>query len=359
MTSIVNQVYIASGLLQEDLCQWMGPLGRRVAVVSDSTIAPLYAETLADTLQGVGYSVKLFVFPEGEKYKSRETVYALQDQMLDWGIDRHAAIIGIGGGVVTDVAGYVAATLLRGIEFISIPTTLLAMVDASIGGKTGVNTSHGKNLIGAFYSAAAVLIDPDVLKTLPQERLLEGVVEMVKHGIIADALYFETLIEHAKEILEMDPQTLETVIAKSCEIKSSVVEEDEQEKIGKRRILNFGHTIGHALELASDYTISHGNAVAIGMIAESELAVKMGILSSDIPGKLRSALSRFGIQTALPKEISKKTLLQAMLYDKKNKNAHPRFVMINGIGSCDSCGGNYCSEVKIEMLDDLCIDKTH
>lgn len=356
--SRTSKVCIASGILQEDPKSWMRFAQRRLAIISDSNVAPLYAKDLITKLHSKGCEAKLFLFPSGERHKTRNTLCLLQDLILDWGIDRSSAIIGLGGGVVTDIAGYVAASLMRGIDFISIPTSLLAMVDASVGGKTGVNTRHGKNLIGAFYPATSVLIDPQVLQTLPSNRFLEGVVEMIKHGAIADATYFQDLLHNAKEILQLDNEMLENSITKSIKIKASVVTEDEQEKTGKRFILNFGHTIGHSLELASQYKISHGNAVAIGMVAEAELAVKMKILPPDAKEMLVDALEKYGIETTIPKDLSQKTLLKAMTYDKKNRTQQPRFVMINAIGSCAPFKGAYCSEVKMEMIDALFINKT-
>jgi 3-dehydroquinate synthase len=354
-----NCVHIRSGLLNETFSEWqpiLGPENRQIAIITDTNVASLHASSLAVKLRSNDYNIRTFTFPAGEKNKTRETVYSLQDQILDRGINRNTAIIGIGGGVTTDIAGYIAASLLRGLEFISIPTTLLAMVDASIGGKTGVNTRHGKNLIGAFYPATSVLIDPVVLETLQKKQLVEGVVEMIKHGAIADANHFQQLVDDAEKVLELNEKTIESAITKSCAIKATVVAEDQQEQKGKRSILNFGHTIGHALELASNYTISHGEAVAIGMVAEAELAVRMGILSSDARQSLVEALKMYNIETVLPVEFPKETLLQAMKYDKKNRNEQPRFVLLEKIGACAPCNGAYCSEVKPEILDALFIN---
>lgn len=358
-----SHIEVASGLLQEtSTFDWFGERKRLIAVISDTNVVPLHAKGFINKMRKSGFLVKIFSFPAGEENKNQDIVNTLQEQLLDWGMDRDGLIIGLGGGVATDIAGYVAATLLRGVEFIAIPTTLLAMVDASVGGKTGINMRQGKNLVGAFWQPTAVLIDPNVLQTLPHDCLVDGIAEMLKHGLIIDADYFEDLVKDAEKMLRLDPKTLEKMIAKSCEIKTAIVAEDERERSGKRRLLNFGHTIGHALELVSEYRISHGQAVAIGIVIEAEIAIRLGMLVPSTRERIIEAFDKYGISTKIPHAITKQKIEQAMIHDKKTKDGKPRFVLLDDVGSCDPCNGDYCTEVDqeiiTEMLDALCVDKT-
>jgi 3-dehydroquinate synthase len=348
----LSKILIEEELLEKvQFDELIGPKGRKIAVISDETVATLHAEKFVDKLKTVGYRAHLFTFPPGERSKTSRTALELQEQLLEWGVDRDSFVIGMGGGVVTDIAGYVAATLLRGINHIVIPTTLLAMVDASVGGKVGVNTKHGKNLIGAFWQPLAVLIDTKVLQTLPLHVFKEGICEMLKHGVIADADYFHLLANEASRILEQETALVIEAIAKSCEIKATIVEEDECERSGKRRLLNFGHTVGHALEKISNYTITHGDAVAAGMITEAKLAAACGLLKPNVPTQLLEGLNAYGIQPCSPISIAtSEVLIEAMRGDKKSKNDTPRFVMITDIGTSDACNGNYCRDVDEELL---------
>ena len=228
----------------------------------------------------LGLEAILFSFPNGEQHKSRATKEKLEDQLFEKELGRDICVIALGGGVTTDLGGYLAATYCRGVPLVMMPTSLLGMVDASIGGKTGVNTPYGKNLVGSIYQPKKVLIDPATLQSLPLKELRNGIVEMIKHGLILDRDYFTYLNEHADQLLELDLSILEKAIFESCRIKREIVEQDDRES-GKRNLLNFGHTVGHALENLTHYSLAHGEAVAIGILVESHLAVQLGHLNSN------------------------------------------------------------------------------
>lgn len=305
---------------------------RKIAVISDENIAKLYGAELKQKLSSPHTTVKLFTFPTGEASKTREVLFLLQDQLLEWKIDRHTLLIALGGGVTTDLVGFLAATTLRGLPYLSIPTSLLAMVDASIGGKTGVNTSHGKNLVGCFYPPQAVYIDPSFLKNLSQEVLREGVAEMLKHGLIADASYFHQLHKQFKEILNRDLVALTDAILPSCRIKAAIVSQDEHETKGLRHTLNFGHTVGHALERVSNYTLSHGKAVGIGLVIEAHLSHLLGHLSLHELETIKAAVSAYGLGTSIPETLPIDKILDSMLYDKKREKEELRCTLLQKIG---------------------------
>jgi 3-dehydroquinate synthase len=270
-------------------------------------------------------------FPAGEASKSRETWGLLTDQLLDAGVGRDGAILAVGGGVVGDLAGFVAATYLRGIPYVQVPTTLLAMIDSSIGGKTGVDTAHGKNLVGAFHQPRAVIADVTTLSTLPENHLLAGMAEAIKHGAVADAEYFEHLVSERQAILSRRAEALMRVVHRSIEIKAAVVEADVREH-GPRAVLNFGHTVGHAIEAASDYGILHGEAVAVGMISEGEIGTRIGTTDRDAVPKLRAALEAYGLPVTPPTAVRGSALLEAMMSDKKKRGGTPRFALLRRVG---------------------------
>src|SRR5712691_6697542 len=243
----------------------------RYAVITDSHVAKLYGESVVARLRDATLQVQLFEFPAGEWNKTRETWAALSDRLLARQFGRDAAVIALGGGVVGDVAGLVAATYLRGIPYVQVPTTLLAMIDSSIGGKTGVDVPAGKNLLGAFHQPRLVVVDLDVLGSLPPQQLASGMAEAVKHGVIGDAAYFAALERDPKAIAARNPDALERLVRRSVEIKAAVVVADEREA-GRRAVLNFGHTVGHAIEATGRFSALHGEAVAIGMAYEARLA---------------------------------------------------------------------------------------
>lgn len=324
----------------------LGPLaaehlgGRRLALITDSNVGPLFDAFRRgpSPWRGAGGGAEPPVFaaelvvPAGEQSKSRAQWAALSDQLLDRGFGRDSAIVALGGGVIGDLAGFVAATYLRGIPCLQVPTTLLAMLDASVGGKTGVDTSHGKNLIGAFHPPAAVVADPLVLRTLPEREYRAGLAEAVKHGLIADAGYFAWLGESAAAIARRDETTLATLVRRSVEIKAAVVGEDERED-GRRAILNAGHTVAHAVEQASGYALAHGEAVALGLVAECELAEAMGIGRRGLGAEVAALLRRLGLPVRLEDGLPRDRVLAAMAADKKNRAARVRFALPRDVGT--------------------------
>ncbi|MGE5230665.1 MAG: 3-dehydroquinate synthase [Deltaproteobacteria bacterium] len=325
----------------------LGPLaaahlgGRRLALITESNVGALFDAFRRgpSPWRGPGgaapelpvFAAELMV-PAGEQSKSRAQWAALSDQLLDRGFGRDSAVVALGGGVIGDLAGFVAATYLRGIPCLQAPTTLLAMLDASVGGKTGVDTPHGKNLIGAFHPPAAVVADPLVLRTLPEREYRAGLAEAVKHGLIADAGYFAWLGESAAAIARRDEATLAVLVRRSVEIKAAVVGEDEREE-GRRAILNAGHTVGHAVEHASGYALVHGEAVALGLVAECELAEAMGIGRRGLGAEVAALLHRLGLPVRLGDTLPRGRVLAAMAADKKNRAARVRFALPRDVGT--------------------------
>ncbi|UCD23602.1 MAG: 3-dehydroquinate synthase, partial [Gemmatimonadota bacterium] len=257
---------------------------------------------------------------------------SITDQMLDSGLGRDTTVVALGGGVVGDLAGFVAATFLRGVPYIQAPTSLLAMIDASVGGKTGVDTSHGKNLVGAFCQPAVVIADVSTLATLPPGHVSAGMAEAIKHGVIQDAAYFRHIVEQAGRILERESDAIIDVVRRSVEIKADVVSEDEREQ-GRRAILNFGHTIGHALEAVSEYGLLHGEAVALGMTAEVKLGCKLGITDTAVIPELQTAISALSLPSEINPPLDPDALLAAMAQDKKNRAGAVTFALPARLGS--------------------------
>jgi 3-dehydroquinate synthase len=308
---------------------------RRLALIADAAVGELYR---AERWGPATWTGETLTVPPGEKSKSRESWSRLTDELLDRQFGRDSALIGLGGGVVGDLTGFVAATYMRGIPYILVPTTLLAMVDASVGGKTGVNTSKGKNLVGAFHPPSAVLADPLVLDTLPDREYRGGLAEAVKHGLIADSGYFDWMEAHATAIIRRDPPTVTRLVLRSVEIKAEVVGEDERE-VGRRAILNAGHTVAHAVEQTSDYELGHGEAVALGLVAECEIAERLGIASTGLRGRVAVLLSRLGLPVRLPRPLDRAQLLRRMGIDKKNRSALIHFALAKEVGQMHHAGG--------------------
>lgn len=354
------EIEIGNGILNSQ-SSYLRPLASTFAIITDDKVAPLYGEALQRHLSASGLETCLLSFPHGERHKTRTTKERLENQLFEKGCGRDTCIIALGGGVVTDVAGYIAATYCRGIPFIMAPTSLLGMVDASIGGKTGVNVPQGKNMLGCIYQPKKVVIDLAMLKSLPKKEIANGVVEMIKHGLIADNKLFEDLEKYSDRILSLDSEAIQKAVFISCRIKKEIVEQDEKES-GKRRLLNFGHTIGHALENLTDYSISHGEAVAIGLLVESHLSVQRGVLDPKSFDRMREVFIRYGLPLRLPAKFSLQDMLEVMASDKKSLRGQPRFVLIDTIGSCQSHHANYCTHVEESQLknaiqwmnDDLC-----
>jgi 3-dehydroquinate synthase len=304
----------------------------RYAVVTDDHVAELYAIKLSRMLHGAGSRADVFAFQHGEARKTRDTWGLITDAMLESGIGRDSALIAFGGGVPGDLGGFVAATYMRGLPLVQVPTTLLAMIDSSVGGKTGVDTAAGKNLVGAFHQPECVLIDPDLLATLPDAELRAGLAEAVKHGAIADPEYLEWIEQSASELLAGDPEALCRLIVRSVEIKAEVVGRDEHEA-GPRKMLNFGHTLGHAVEALSGYTLLHGEAVAIGMVEEARVGERLGVTASGTSSRLRRVLTRLGLPTSLPIELSAGDVVGWTHADKKNRDGRVQYAMIEGVGT--------------------------
>ena len=304
----------------------------RYAVITDSHVAPLYGEQTMARLRGTGLLVERFEFPAGEWNKTRHVWSSLCDQMLAAKFGRDCAVIALGGGVVGDVAGFVAATYLRGVPYVQVPTTLLAMIDSSIGGKTGVDVPAGKNLLGAFHQPRLVVVDRDVLASLPRAQLVAGMAEAVKHGVIADAVYFAFIETSHERALAGDTAVLDRLITRSIEIKAAVVAADERE-MGRRAILNFGHTVGHAVEAATQYTLLHGEAVAIGMAYEARLAEALSLATPGTARRIRALLERVGLPLERPAGAGIEELMLAMRLDKKARAATVRFALPQMVGA--------------------------
>ncbi len=320
-----------------------------MALITESGVEKVVARKLFEHLQNEGVDVALLTFPAGERSKTRETKQMLEDQLLAKRFGRDTLILAVGGGVVCDIAGFVAATYARGVALMLVPTTLLAMVDASIGGKTAVNTPQGKNLIGSFYPASDVIIDLSLLRTLPQAQKLTGCAEIIKMGLVGSKELFYLMSEESEGWKGEDPNFWMRVISLSCGIKKEIVEADPRES-GTRRILNFGHTIGHAIELLEEYEIFHGEAVAIGMAIESFLSVKMGLLPFEKWDEVIEVIKKYPFSFTLSSPLEYETLIDVLASDKKSRDTKPRFALLNSIGMAAPFGGHYCSEVEPEML---------
>lgn len=331
--------------------------GQRVAIVADQHVGTLYGAKLVASIvagglplgQTAGGTVApgLFNFPAGEQYKTRATWESLTDQMITAGLRRDSVIVALGGGVTGDLAGFVAATYLRGIPFVQVPTSLLAMIDASIGGKTGVDTPAGKNLVGAFHQPSLVLIDPRLLRTLPATHLRSGLAEAIKHGVIADASYFSWIASSLREILhaeEMDDETAMHLVQRSVEIKVKVVAADERET-GIRKILNFGHTLGHAIEHVTGYGVPHGDAVAIGMIAEAALAERIGLAESGLADTIATVCDAAGLPVRLPAGVNAAEVMNATRTDKKTRAGKVEYAFPTALGRMAAAGQGYGTPV--------------
>jgi 3-dehydroquinate synthase len=301
------------------------------AVVSDAAVAPLYGEPLTRALAAHA-PVSLHIVPSGEAHKTRDTWARVTDGMLDAGCGRDTTVVALGGGVVGDLAGFVAATFMRGVPVVQCPTTLLAMIDASVGGKTGVDTTAGKNLVGAFHPPAAVLADVETIATLPLAQRRSGLVEAIKHGVLADADYFARLDAELPALLDAEPGPTLDAVARSVEIKAEVVRADEREH-GRRKTLNLGHTLGHALEHVSEYTLLHGEAVAIGMVLEARIAERLGVAEAGTAARIEAVLRRAGLPVARPPELSIDRVVDATRLDKKARGGRVEYALPARIGA--------------------------
>jgi 3-dehydroquinate synthase len=304
----------------------------KVGIITDSTVAQHYLGAVRDGLGRSGFSVATVLVPEGEEHKNLQSVSAIYDRLVSERFDRGSSLLALGGGVVGDITGFAAATFLRGIPYVQIPTTLLAQVDSSVGGKTGVNHLEGKNLIGVFYQPRLVLIDIGVLRTLPRRELVAGLSEVVKYGIIEDPQLFNLLEEGLERVLALDRDLLVEIIAASCAIKAQVVEKDEREE-DYRSVLNYGHTIGHALEALTGYEkFLHGEAVAIGMAQAASISLRQGVCDPESLTRIHKLIRRLGLPTEIPPEIRSGELAKKMEVDKKSLGGRIKFVLCAGIG---------------------------
>lgn len=310
----------------------------RYAVVADATVADLYGRSVLAGLHGAGVTADLLTFPAGEASKTRETWAALTDAMLGAGIGRDGAVVALGGGVTGDLAGFVAATYLRGVPVVQLPTSLVAMVDSSVGGKTGVDLPAGKNLVGAFHPPRAVVADTNAVATLPREERAQGLVEAVKHGAILDAGYLERLEAEMDALLDGRPEPTTAAVLRSVEIKAGVVAEDEREA-GVRQVLNFGHTLGHGLEAAAGYGLPHGTAVGIGMVLEARLGEALGVTRAGTAERLARIVVRLGLPFSLASPPSPDDVLRFTRSDKKGREGRPRYVLLDAVGSVARDGG--------------------
>lgn len=330
------QIAVVAGGL-DDLGVWMSrlKLGKKVLVVSNPVIFKKYGERTLAALKLVGYEVSTCTLPAGERYKTLKSVQKIYDVALENRLERSSTIVALGGGVVGDMAGFAAATWLRGINVVQVPTSLLAMVDSSVGGKTGVNHPQGKNLIGAFYQPRFVLIDPLVLKTLPPREFRAGMAEVIKYGIIWDAELFDKL-EAAKRLDQLryvDEELLSLILTRSCQAKADVVGKDEKEA-GLRAILNYGHTIGHAVESLTGYKlVNHGEAVAIGMVAAGQIAVQLQMWKSEEAQRQDALIEKTGLPTQLPSGLDIDAIVDSLQTDKKVKDGKVRFILPTQIGA--------------------------
>jgi 3-dehydroquinate synthase len=309
-------------------------LGNKILLVSNPEIFNYYGDITISSLKNAGFQVFSHLIPAGETYKTLDSITKIYDTAISHHLERSSTMIALGGGVIGDMTGFAAATWLRGINLIQIPTSLLAMVDAAIGGKTGVNHPQGKNLIGAFYQPKLVFIDSTVLKTLPEREFRAGMAEVIKYGVIWDADLF-TQLESAERLdrLEFIPDTLlNTILTRSCQAKAEVVSQDEKEA-GLRAILNYGHTIGHALESITNYaTFVHGEAVALGMVEAGKIAVALNLWSQEEAKRQDDLIRKIGLPTAIPANLDREKIIDLLKSDKKVKDGKVRFILPHGIG---------------------------
>jgi 3-dehydroquinate synthase len=308
--------------------------GKKTAVVTNPTVNRLYGQRVLKTLTAADFRAMPVEIPDGEQYKTLDWANAVFTALLINTFDRRSPLVALGGGVIGDLTGFAAACYMRGVPFVQVPTTLLAMVDSSVGGKTGVNHSLGKNMIGAFYQPRLVLMDLDALKTLPKEELLSGMAEVIKYGVIWDRELFDFLEKNREKILNLEEGPLGHIIRRSCEIKADVVSKDEREG-GLRAILNFGHTVGHAVETLSDYTSRHGEAVAIGMVYAAKLAHRTGLCDARVPERIEKLINAYGLPTSLSAMKPRPAVTRFMdmiQVDKKAEAGKVRFVLPKKIG---------------------------
>ena len=323
-------IYVGKGLLENyDLFKKHIP-GKRVAIVTNDKVGSLYLQKISNTLS-VEKEIIPIILPDGEAFKNSESLNLIYDELLAKKANRQITLIALGGGIIGDMTGFAAATFMRGVDFIQIPSTLLSQVDSSVGGKTGINHPRGKNMIGAFHQPKCVIADVDLLETLPDKELSAGMAEVIKYGLIRDVSFFEWLENNIKGIMERDPSLIIEAIVRSCQNKADIVESDEFES-GIRAILNLGHTFGHAIETATGYNQwLHGEAIATGMVMAADLSLQMGWLTKEENDRIKSLITNTNLPIN-PPEISKQQFLELMQLDKKTKEDQINLVLQQGIG---------------------------
>lgn len=349
-------IYIGAGLLDEPGLLQRHVLGKRVLVVTNTTIAPIYLDKVvhALTYKNVNVTVESVILPDGEKYKNMETLMKVFDKAIESRLDRRCTFVALGGGVIGDMCGYAAASYLRGVNFIQIPTTVMAMVDSSVGGKTGINHPLGKNLIGAFYQPQCVLIDTNTLNTLPGRELASGLAEVIKYGLIRDAKFFEWQEQNMQALMARDPDALTNAIKWSCENKAEVVSLDEKES-GLRATLNLGHTFGHAIETGFGYgQWLHGEAVAAGMVMAVDMSCRLGWIDDSIVKRVHKILQQAKLPTAPPETMTVDMFKSVMAVDKKVADGLLRLILLKGpVGNCIFTG-DYDRKALDETLHAFC-----
>ncbi len=310
-------------------------LDKHLCLITNTTVGRLYGSRVRSVLADAGYTVSYYEAPDGEEYKTLQSATAIYDHMVGAGMERNSAVVALGGGVVGDLAGFVAATYMRGVPLVQVPTTLLAQVDSSVGGKVAVNHPRGKNLIGCFYQPRLVLVDLQTLGTLPEREIRAGMAEVIKYGVIWDVTFFAFLEQRLDRILSLEPDALMKAVRQSCAIKAEIVSRDEREQ-GLRAILNFGHTVGHALESLTNYQVyRHGEAIAAGMAVAASLAVSRGLLGVADKERLVSVLRRSGLPVSFPYPV--REVMGLMSHDKKVLKGKPRFILPLKIGQVEIC----------------------
>ena len=345
------EIYIGSGLLAQ-VGRWLkkNGLSGKLVIITDPRAKKLYGDALNQNLTKDGFSVTTLQVPEGEEQKSLETAGRLYHELTNCHAERTTPILALGGGVIGDLTGFVAATYMRGVPLIQIPTTLLAQVDSSIGGKVAVDHGQLKNKIGAFYQPRLVISDMDTLKTLPPNELANGLAEVIKSAAIRNKKFFAFLETNLDRIKSLDESALEETVFQTVQIKAEVVEKDERD-LGLRNILNYGHTIGHAIETVSDFKVEHGNAVAIGMLAAARISNKMGILDKNDLGRLKGIIEKAGLPTEMP-DLQIEKIIQAMKHDKKVLRDKIRFVLLKSIGSAF-----ITDEVNLSLVEKVLVNE--
>jgi 3-dehydroquinate synthase len=344
-------IYFSDIFSSEKIIQMCQETAGHIVIVTDENVAAHHAQCLLNYLATHAIKAELITIPAGEQSKSREIKQHVEDKMFSLGCNRDTLMIALGGGVVTDLTGFIAATYCRGVPVIYIPTSLLAMVDAANGGKTGINTDYGKNLLGTFTHPKAIFIDVNLLSTLPTHEYIHAFSEIIKHALIDDAEYFSLLESSIDNIRQKNKTALLYIIKRSCEIKSAIVLEDQTEK-SKREILNFGHTIAHALEISTQYAIGHGQAVAIGMMVECYISNQMGLLSDAHFHQIKQLILNLNIPLKFEIISTKADIIKAFDMDKKTKQNKHRFVLLSKIGTVLHTDNAYA-----HMVDPILLDK--